>query len=231
MGTHTDSHSQRVRSLALAAFEFKAWQLWLRCRRKIEQACSGAWLCAADKLRLSTSQSYSNTRQSYSNTKINIFSSISENHIFTPAHKTLFYVRVPLAGEECTLPITIDKPPNLHCQPEKLLHPLTCLLHVTLPKDHPEVKGSSLGDSAYVPRLGGIVEATDVKVFPDACPFLEPYMHGMTGFKERDLATLPSPVAPISFANKRAHRLSILSNRNTLRANAGSNFACSCDTL
>jgi hypothetical protein len=73
----------------------------------------------------------------------------------TQRRKNSIFLRVPLAGEECTPSITIDKPPNLHYQPEKMLHPLTCLLYVTLPKDHPEVKGSPLGARALQGILFG----------------------------------------------------------------------------
>ena len=48
----------------------------------------------------------------------------------------------------------------------------------------------------FVNVTGNNTMATDVKVFPDACPLLEPYMHDMTGFKERDLATLRVPLRP-----------------------------------
>ena len=47
-----------------------------------------------------------------------------------------------------------------------------------------------------MPRLGGIVEANEVKVFSDACPFLEAYMHDITGFEESDLANLRVPLRP-----------------------------------
>jgi hypothetical protein len=87
--------------------------------------------------------------------------------------------RVPSSDEEGNSPIVIAKPTNVHCHPEKLLHPPGCLVHVTAPKDHPEVKDSSLGARAlegiffgndpnsplvraYIPRLNRIVSANEV---------------------------------------------------------------------
>jgi hypothetical protein len=92
--------------------------------------------------------------------------------------------RVPSSDEEGTSTITITKSTNVHYHPERLLHPPRCLVHVTLPKDHPEVKDSSFGARAlegiffgndpnsslvraYIPRLNRVVSANEVKIFPD----------------------------------------------------------------
>ena len=123
--------------------------------------------------------------------------------------------RVPSSDEEGNSPIVIAKPTNVHCHPEKLLHPPGYLVHVTDPKDHPEVKDSSLGARAlegiflgndpnsplvraYIPRLNRIVSANEVKTFPDHCPFLDPCMHDMTGFTTSDLANLRVPLRPLA---------------------------------
>ena len=52
------------------------------------------------------------------------------------------------AGEEGTSPIAIAKPVNVQYDPALLLHPPGCLVHVTMTKDHPQVKDSSLGPRA-----------------------------------------------------------------------------------
>jgi hypothetical protein len=46
----------------------------------------------------------------------------------------------------------------------------------------------------YIPSLGRLVLANEVKFFPDALPFLEPCFHNMQGFTERDLANFRLPM-------------------------------------
>ena len=55
---------------------------------------------------------------------------------------------VPKPDEEGTSPIAIAKPVNVQYDPALILHPPTCLVHVTMTKDHPQVKVSSLGPRA-----------------------------------------------------------------------------------
>jgi hypothetical protein len=123
--------------------------------------------------------------------------------------------RVPTAGEEGTSPIAVAKPTNIKYDPALLLQPPACMVHVSLTKDHPAVKDSSLGPRvfegiffgnehssplvrAYIPSLGRLVLANEVKFFPDALPFLEPCFHNMQGFTERDLANFRLPLRPVS---------------------------------
>ncbi len=90
-----------------------------------------------------------------------------------------------------------------------------CLVHVTLPKDDPEVKDSSLGARAlewiffgndpnsplvhvYIPRLNHIVSANEVKIFPDYWPFLEPCMYDITDFTTSNLVNLRVPLRPLA---------------------------------
>ncbi len=84
------------------------------------------------------------------------------------------------------------------------------MVYVSLTKDYPAVKDSSLGSRvfegiffgnehssplvrAYIPNLGRLVLANEVKFFPNALPFLEPCFHNMQGFTERDLAPTSTP--------------------------------------
>jgi hypothetical protein len=92
------------------------------------------------------------------------------------------------------------------------------MVHVSLTKDHPVVKDSSLGPRVfegiffdnehssplvrvYIPSLGRLVLANEVKFFPDALPFLEPCFHNMQDFTERDLANFRLPLRPVSSKN------------------------------
>jgi hypothetical protein len=137
--------------------------------------------------------------------------------------------RVPSSNEEGTSPIAIAKPTNVHCHPEKLLHPPGCLVHVTLPKDHPEVKGSSLGARAlegiffgndpnsplvraHIPRLNRIVSANEVKIFPDHCPFLDPCMYDTTDFTTSYLTNLRVPLPPL--ATRKSERIAQIQEVN-----------------
>ena len=132
---------------------------------------------------------------------------------------------VPKPREEVTSPIAIAKPVNVQYDPALLLHPPGCLVHVTMTKDHPQVKDSSLGPRAlegiffgnepssrlvraYIPSLGRMVLANKVNIFPDPVPFLEPCFHDMRGFTERDLANLRRPLR--SLATKKSERLAQL---------------------
>jgi hypothetical protein len=133
--------------------------------------------------------------------------------------------RVPTAGEEGTSPIAVAKPTNIKYDPALLLQPPACMVHVSLTKDHPAVKDSSLGPRvfegiffgnehssplvrAYIPSLGRLVLANEVKFFPDALPFLEPCFHNMQGFTERDLANFRLPLRPVS--SKKSERIAQL---------------------
>ena len=99
------------------------------------------------------------------------------------------------------------------------------MVHVSLTKDHPAVKDSSLGPRvlegifvgnehsssfvcAYIPSLGRLVLVNEVKLFPDALPFLEPCFHNMQGFTERDLANFRLPLRQVS--SKKSERITQL---------------------
>ncbi len=141
--------------------------------------------------------------------------------------------RVPTAGEEGTSSIAVAKPTNIKYDPALLLQPPGCMVHVSLTKDHPEVKNSSLGPRvfegiffgnehssplvrAYIPSLSRLVLANEVKFLPDALPFLEPCFHNMQGFTERDLANFRLPLRPVS--SKKSERITQLNEvvENTL---------------
>jgi hypothetical protein len=93
--------------------------------------------------------------------------------------------RVPTVGEEGTSSIAVAKPTNIKYDPALLLQPPWCMAHVSLTKDHPAVKDSSLeprvfegiffGNEhssplvcAYIQSLGRLVLANEVKFLPDS---------------------------------------------------------------
>lgn len=104
------------------------------------------------------------------------------------------------------------------------------MVHVALTKDHTAVKDSPrvfegffFGNEhssplvrTYIPSLGRLVLATEVKFLPDAIPFIEPCFHNMQGFTERDLANFHLPLPPVS--SKKIERITQLKEavENTL---------------
>jgi hypothetical protein len=90
--------------------------------------------------------------------------------------------RVSTSGEEGTLPMTVVKPTNIKYDPVLVLQPPGCMVHVSLTKDHPAVKDSSLSPRVFEGIFFGNEHSS-----PLVCAYMQ-------GFTDHDLAKFHLPL-------------------------------------